>query len=390
MADDKALAKQEVTGPPSTGYGQVVPLAHQVLPHRELVSRVLRGIWKLDQHFYVIAEYDKETRQKVLVHRPILEGKMYAGALAGCWHETSVVDRKVDYVRAEASVFYRTPTGQLVRFKREKEVSIPLERQAAIQRKINSILYYMKGKDGNAKRYQEINEKYASFQSEADAHAYLCSTLLDVLDLQEINDNMIKLRQTLANMACSKALSSAYTEFLRYVGQRIVFKALKQGEIEVTLINTIEIPKQGAREAVRMLYEDTLETEERDAAQALESESAVHEEPEKSAEAPLVDTSTGEVLEGSPAAEPEASPSLEPQGEEGAETPSPMEGEGRPLREMLKDQIVADAATLGWTQHFLAVYMKTKFGRVKASELTDNELGDLATCIRDERQKAGK
>lgn len=284
------VKKEDIIVKQAKGYEQLS--ISQDMPNKTLVSRQTTGTWKLDQHFYAIKTYNKETQGYDYQYRPLLDGKMFIGALAGCRHETRILDRQPDYVRAEATIYYRTPTGEIASFTREKEVSINLERLAAITKKINGELYKLKGKNGDAARYKKISMAAMDIEDESKRQKYLQGELLDIMDIQEINDNMIKLRQTLANMAASKALSSAYTEFLRYVGQRIVFdgKPNSTDEINVTVINTIEIPKAGSSSApVDLLYGGgDLEDEAIETAHIMKQEIS---------DSTSIDIGTGEIIE---------------------------------------------------------------------------------------------
>ena len=295
-----------------TGYEQMVVQTER--PDKTLIHRMNTGLWKLDVHFYNVPESSQNDNgqwNKTSVYRPTIEGKLMIGALAGCRHETNIIEASPDYVKAEAVVFYKDPTGEVIKFRREKEVSIELERLAAKTKKINSILFSMKKQNGgNPARYKEISEKAMDIEDDVKRQKYLERELLDILDIQTIQDNMIKLRQTLANMAMSKALSSAYTEWLRYIGQRLVFKGEQNGDIPVSIINTIEIPKQiPGRKAVNLLYAETIEDEATETEELLKAE----DEPTNTAvmvEGIAVDPSSGECL-----TEQEILPADSPDGE---------------------------------------------------------------------------
>lgn len=328
----KELAKREETGiaQRQEGFGQLI--RHGEGFDKRLVSQINKGVLKLDQHFYTTKIWDKATNSYKQEHRHNLDGKLFVGALAGCSHTTRILVREPDMVVAEATITYRMPNGEIQQFTREKEVCIALERLAAVTGRINSRLNVLKGKNATPeqrKRYAEINSKAMDIDDEDARFNFLRKELLDISDMQEVNDNMIKLRQTLVNMASSKALSSAYTQFLKYIGERTVYQGNPDGNtVEVTVINTVELPDIKTDNAINIMYDSTPESEAIETEFLLHNESSVDNEPITGV---TVDAATGEIIEES--GEPES----EDEGQYG------MEEEVQAIDEQaIKDGLLAD------------------------------------------------
>jgi hypothetical protein len=432
-----------------TGYGQVVPTAHQVLPHKELVSRALTVVLELYKDFYCIEEYDPLTKQRVPVYRLYLDAKQKIGGVSGCRYDSHVVERRPDYIRAEAYVEYRTPMGELIRFPREREIAIPTDRELAIIKKLLGKLRTWTGQKGTAEqraKAQEVNTKYLSLFTdpskdpaiaEAEANAYLKQALLTVTDMLEINDNMLKLRQSLANVACSKALSSAYTDFMRYIGQRVVYKGGQDGKMTVTLINTIEIPKEFSKERdespIKMLYGDDAQAE------AIEDERLMAEAAAEAAEPAgavvvtnpisqeVVDITDAVVAE-APAETPQEATqeaqeaASEPSGESAQDAehfevgedpaddstadstdgdPAPAESEAKaeepsaveraypvPTRAGIISAIQDSQQKLGWDANKMNAFIKEMFGKnLTAKDMTNEQLADINAGMLEEVAK---
>ncbi len=397
-----ALVKAPTAEIMETGYGQLImDKKFQEMPDRILASQPLVARLKKDRHFYVTKQRKQNDAGEWVTEETYnfnYEGKQLIGGLAGCQPDSRVIERTPDSAYVEGWVDYRNPMGEVIRFSRQRVIEVAVERKAALTKAVNMKLngltstYHKKPDEiaANKKRYEEINAKYMEIEDEDEQLKFLVKSLLEVADLQRINENMIQLRQTLVNVATSKAKSSAYTDFIKHTGNRVAYKGLSDDEILVPVINTIEIRK--AMEAQGLTAVEVSNVESVDA-EAEETEHLLQPKPEEQAvEAVIVTeggqavaTQTGEVLDEQPTEEQE--PTDEPPAEEPAQTAEESqksEGDGaKPTREELVTEIaeIATRLKLGRDER-VEVYKKTT-GHDKLKDMSDQQLADLVTMLKD-------
>jgi hypothetical protein len=212
---------------------------------------------------------------------------------------------------------------------------------------------------------------------------------MDVSDMQDIRENMQQLAQNLSNTATSKALSSAYTEFLRYIGQRVHFEKLGTN-VEVMVINTIEIPTAEEKDPAKILYDQDEEADGEETARIAQAEAEEAAAFTKQPDGSVVETATGEVIKEAEvvpeAPEPEKAeePVLTAEPVPAPAAPAPPQEDGKPTRGQLHSSIMAMHQRMNMSNPDFVHYLKHYFGdRTQIKDLSDDEVMTLHGIIAD-------